>query len=271
MTKRRDLFLHWGKASLTVAFVSQPPALTVISRVGTERGSPVSIMRVEFGSHGPVATGPKHSRRRRDLPVIAAVFLSFLIGAAGAFGHDGVNAFGVAIETTRRASTLLFAAAFAAWPLGRLGLGRGWFDAEALTSAFAIAFLVYLGSIAAPYLLSLSVMPVLTALFCVLNATCIGVLHWATRATRSSKTNVRSHAVIYALVTAYFWISFSIVAIAHLYGPHQPDGFYGFSLCLLIAGLLLRFANDVARLRDGYPTRELVASGAREHRGQGDS
>jgi hypothetical protein len=48
----------------------------------------------------------------------------------------------------------------------------------------------------------------------------------------------------------YFWLCYALMGLAHLSHPHRPDGFYGFSLCLMLAALLLRFADRLSsRLR----------------------
>jgi hypothetical protein len=41
----------------------------------------------------------------------------------------------------------------------------------------------------------------------------------------------------------YFWLCYSLMALARIYGPHRPDHYYGISLCLMIAGLLVRYAD----------------------------
>jgi hypothetical protein len=41
----------------------------------------------------------------------------------------------------------------------------------------------------------------------------------------------------------YFWLTYSLMALARISGPHRPDGFYGLSLCLMVAGLLARYAD----------------------------
>ena len=33
------------------------------------------------------------------------------------------------------------------------------------------------------------------------------------------------------------------MALARIYGPHRPDDYYGISLCLMVAGLLARYAD----------------------------
>ena len=42
--------------------------------------------------------------------------------------------------------------------------------------------------------------------------------------------------------TAYFWLCYSIMALARISGPHRPDAFYDISLSLMVVGLLVRYA-----------------------------
>jgi len=43
-----------------------------------------------------------------------------------------------------------------------------------------------------------------------------------------------------------FWLAYALTGLEHIAGPHRPDAFYGFSLLLMIAALLLRFADHFA-------------------------
>jgi hypothetical protein len=43
--------------------------------------------------------------------------------------------------------------------------------------------------------------------------------------------------------TIYFWLCYALMGLAHISGPHRPDGFYGISLCLMVAALLARYAD----------------------------
>lgn len=42
---------------------------------------------------------------------------------------------------------------------------------------------------------------------------------------------------------AYFWLCYSIMALARISGPHRPDAFYDISLSLMVVGLLARYAD----------------------------
>jgi hypothetical protein len=48
--------------------------------------------------------------------------------------------------------------------------------------------------------------------------------------------------VLFGICAVYFWLCYSLIALARIYGPHRPDNYYGISLCLMIAGLLVRYA-----------------------------
>jgi hypothetical protein len=49
--------------------------------------------------------------------------------------------------------------------------------------------------------------------------------------------------VFLGTATGYFWLCYSLMALARISGPHRPDAFYGISLCLMVAGLLARYAD----------------------------
>jgi len=54
--------------------------------------------------------------------------------------------------------------------------------------------------------------------------------------------------------TAYFWLCYSIMALARISGPHRPDAFYDISLSLMVVGLLARYAD---RWFSDWPPRKL--------------
>jgi len=49
-----------------------------------------------------------------------------------------------------------------------------------------------------------------------------------------------------------FWLAYALTGLGHISGPHRPDMFYGVSILLMVAALLLRFAdNFAAKIRSG--------------------
>jgi len=53
----------------------------------------------------------------------------------------------------------------------------------------------------------------------------------------------KARRAIQGTAMAYFWLCYSIMALARISGPHRPDAFYDISLSLMLVGLLLRYAN----------------------------
>jgi len=49
--------------------------------------------------------------------------------------------------------------------------------------------------------------------------------------------------VLLGLCAIYFWLCYSLMALARISGPHRPDDYYGISLCLMVVGLLARYAD----------------------------
>jgi hypothetical protein len=54
---------------------------------------------------------------------------------------------------------------------------------------------------------------------------------------------VKARRALLVAATGYFWLCYSIMALGRISGPHRPDAFYDISLCLMVAGLLARFAD----------------------------
>lgn len=49
--------------------------------------------------------------------------------------------------------------------------------------------------------------------------------------------------VFLGMSAIYFWLCYCLMALARISGPHRPDDFYGISLCLMVVGLLARYAD----------------------------
>jgi len=53
----------------------------------------------------------------------------------------------------------------------------------------------------------------------------------------------KARRALLATAAAYFWLCYSIMALARISGPHRPDAFYDISLGLMVLGLLARYAD----------------------------
>ncbi len=53
----------------------------------------------------------------------------------------------------------------------------------------------------------------------------------------------KTRRVLLGTAAIYFWLSYALMALSRISGPHRPDVWYGFSLCLMVVALLLRYAD----------------------------
>lgn len=167
-----------------------------------------------------------------------------------AYGRNG-SYFGVLAETSGRVATVVFALSLAVRPLLSLGLRPRFGDLQIRSYtgvlAFGVAEAVYLACLALLSFASGAPAPPFTALSGFFSAIMLAAM-LITHSDRSFETvGDQTKGLIHRLAIAYFWVVFSIIALAHLYGPHRPDGYYGFSLGLLVVGLLSLFADDCYR------------------------
>jgi hypothetical protein len=69
--------------------------------------------------------------------------------------------------------------------------------------------------------------------------------------------------VLLAIAASYFWLCYSLMALARISGPHRPDAYYGISLCLMVVGLLARYADRWVSLKSAegaeYPGGSVTA------------
>ena len=59
----------------------------------------------------------------------------------------------------------------------------------------------------------------------------------------------------------YFWLCYCVMALARISGPHRPDDYYGISLCLMVLGLLARYADRWVSFKE---TRDKMLSNLRQ-------
>jgi len=176
-----------------------------------------------------------------------------LVGLAG-FAAHGFNDNGLRFgsQLTWRFASLVYFAAIIAGPLARLlpwpGLKRLLAERRQLIWGFCASFGVFLASLLAPNTLT---PPSLDhegltmgmAFFVFFGAGLTIVVAYAAAAQPNLSEQARR--AILGMGMAYFWLAYTLTGLSHLSGPHRPDGFYGFSLMLMVAALLLRFADQM--------------------------
>lgn len=176
-----------------------------------------------------------------------------LVGLAG-FAAHGFNDNGLRFgsQLTWRFASLVYFAAIIAGPLARLlpwpALKRLLAERSQLIWGFCASFGVFLASLLAPNTLT---PPSLDhegltmgmALFVFFGAGLAIVVAYA--AAPQPNLSEQARRAILGAGMAYFWLAYTLTGLSHLSGPHRPDGFYGFSLMLMVAALLLRFADQM--------------------------
>jgi len=180
---------------------------------------------------------------------IAFVAVILVIGAI-LFHGFAENGFRLGSQLVWRYASLVFFAALVAGPLCRLAarifpnftppesLGRK------LVWGFCASYCVYLLSVFLPNVIRLSPGATLMTLFggsvvLVMALTAAPIKRLGDKPLIPAKIR----RVLLGTAAGYFWLCYALMGLARIYGPNQPDAFYGTSLCLMVVGLLVRFAD----------------------------
>lgn len=185
-------------------------------------------------------------------PLVGAIAFGAVALVIGAIVFRGFaeNGFRLGSQLAWRYACLVFFAALVAGPLCRLAarflpnvmppesLGRK------LIWGFCASYGVYLLSVFVPNVIRLSAGATLMVLF---GGSVVAVMALTAaplkRLGGKPVIEDKIRRVLLGTATGYFWLCYSLMGLARIYGPHQPDGFYGFSLCLMVTGLLVRYAD----------------------------
>ena len=185
-------------------------------------------------------------------PLVGAIAFGAVALVVGAILLRGFaeNGFRLGSQLAWRYASLVFFAALVAGPICRLAarffpnltppdsLGRK------LIWGFCASYGVYLLSVFVPNVIRLSAGATLMVLFggsvvLVMALTAAPLKRLGDKPVIPAK--IRS--VLLGTAAGYFWLCYSLMGLARIYGPHQPDAFYGISLCLMVTGLLVRYAD----------------------------
>jgi hypothetical protein len=181
--------------------------------------------------------------------LIASGAVALVLGAI-IFRGFAENGFRLGSQLAWRYAFLVFFAALVVGPTCRLAarifptltppesLGRR------LIWGFCASYGVYLLSVFLPNVISLSAGATLMVLF----GGSVALVMALTAAPLKRLGDkpvipVRVRRVLLGVAAGYFWLCYAVMGLSRIYGPHRPDAFYGFSLCLMVTGLLVRFAD----------------------------
>jgi hypothetical protein len=199
-----------------------------------------------------------HRFRITLAPLVSAIALvaaGLVLGAILARGFSE-NGFRLGSQLAWRYACLVFFAALVAGPACRIAarfthvrvseaLGRK------LVWGFCASYGVYLLSVFLPSVIQPSAGATLMVLFggglaLVMAATVAPLKRLGDKPILSDKVR----RVLLSGAAIYFWLSYCLMALARISGPHRPDVFYGISLCLMVTGLLVRYADRWFAHRD---------------------
>jgi hypothetical protein len=183
------------------------------------------------------------------LTAILAAAVTFATIAANGFGE---NALRLGSQAAWRFAFLVFFVLLVAGPVCRLGpfaicraLGP---HLRQLVFSFCAAMAVYFGSLIVPN----TIRPVGVThegmdagmmLFAFFSGALTAAMAYAAGLRAALALGEKARRAILAIAAIYFWLCYSLTALARISGPHRPDLFYGTSLALMILALLLRFTD----------------------------
>ena len=197
-------------------------------------------------------SGPSRGLKLTLGPLVGAITILAVLLVLGAILARGFseNGFRLGSQLAWRYASFVFVAALAMGPLCRItahffpvftppeSLSRK------LVWGFCAAYGVYLLSIFVPNVIHLSAGAMLMTVF---GSTVVLVMAiTAAPLVRLGGPPIlpdKVRKVLLGTSAIYFWLCYSLMALARISGPHRPDPFYDISLSLMIVALLLRYAD----------------------------
>jgi len=185
-------------------------------------------------------------------PLVGGIGLGSLLLVAGAIALRGFaeNGFRLGSQLGWRYASFIFFLALVAGPLCRTvarffpGLPVPESLSRKLVWGFCLSYGIYLLSVFVPNVIRPSAGAALMVLFgggavLVMAVTAAPLARLGRAPIIADKTR----RVLLSLSAIYFWLCYSLMALARIAGPHRPDDYYGLSLCLMVVGLLARYAD----------------------------
>lgn len=185
-------------------------------------------------------------------PLVGGIALTAAVLVLGAILLRGFaeNGFRLGSQLAWRFGSLVFFAALVAGPACRIatrflpGLAPPDSLSRKLVWGFCASYGVYLLSVFLPNVIRLSAGATLMVAFGG-GVALVMALAAAPLKRLGDKAIIpeKIRRVLLGTATMYFWLCYSLMALARISGPHRPDAYYGISLCLMVVGLLARYAD----------------------------
>jgi hypothetical protein len=178
---------------------------------------------------------------------ITVVAIGLVLGAILARGFSE-NGFRLGSQLAWRYASFVFFAALVVDPACRMA--ARFFPAfkmpqdtgRKLLWGFCASYGVYLLSVFLPNVIHPSLGATLMVLLGGGVALVMALVAAPLRGDRAARWEKARRAIL-GTAMAYFWLCYSLMALARISGPHRPDAFYDISLSLMVVGLLARYAD----------------------------
>jgi len=197
-------------------------------------------------------SGPGRGLRITLGPLVGAIAIVAVLLVLGAILARGFaeNGFRLGSQLAWRYASFVFVTALTMGPLCRIVayFFPAFTPPESLSRklvwGFCAAFGVYLLSVFVPNVIHLSAGAMLMTVF---GSTVVLVMAvTAAPLVRLGGPPIlpdKVRKVLLGTAAIYFWLCYSLMALARISGPHRPDAFYDVSLSLMIVALLIRYAD----------------------------
>jgi hypothetical protein len=197
-------------------------------------------------------SGPGRGLRITLGPLVGAIAIVAVLLVLGAILARGFaeNGFRLGSQLAWRYASFVFVTALIMGPLCRIVayFFPAFTPPESLSRklvwGFCAAFGVYLLSVFVPNVIHLSAGAMLMTVF---GSTVVLVMAvTAAPLVRLGGPPIlpdKVRKVLLGTAAIYFWLCYSLMALARISGPHRPDAFYDVSLSLMIVALLIRYAD----------------------------
>jgi hypothetical protein len=183
----------------------------------------------------------------------AAGVLTLATIAAYGFSENGLR---MGSQMAWRFAFFVYFAVLVAGPLSRVapaGLSRFLSqNCKQLMWSFCAAFAVFLASLVVPNTIRPASIrhegldPAMMV-FAGLGGALVLVMAYTAGADAQARLGAKAARAISSIGLVYFWLTYSLTALSHLYGPHRPDIFYGLCLSRMLLALLASFADCFLR------------------------
>ena len=205
-------------------------------------------------------SGPGRGLKLTLGPLVGAIAILAVMLVLGAILARGFseNGFRLGSQLAWRYASFVFVAALAMGPLCRITAHffPSFAPPESLSRklvwGFCAAYGVYLLSVFMPNVIHLSAGAMLMTVF---GSTVVLVMAiTAAPLVRLGRPPIlpdKVRKVLLGTSAIYFWLCYSLMALARISGPHRPDAYYDLSLSLMILALLLRYADRWLAHRNG--------------------